>query len=208
MELTKSTVWVAKALGAKDQLRQRIAWGLSQIFVVSVQGLGEGNLAEAWLAFYDIFVRRATGNFRDVLREVTYSPLMGRYLTHSGSSSFAHNGRYPNENYAREVMQLFTIGLDKLHPDGTPVLDESGEVVPSYDNDQILNFARVFTGFVEQPERSNIEPSGRNRNLIDPLRMLVDRHDVFPKPNLDGNFLGDGFPLCSDTIPAHSYLAG
>jgi len=205
-DLTKSTTWVAKALGAKDQLRQRMAWGLSQIFVVSVQGFGEGHLSEAWLTFYDILVRGALGNFGDVLREITHSPLMGRYLTHTGSSSFAHDGKHPNENYAREIMQLFTIGLKRLSSDGAPLRDESETTIPSYDNQQILNFARVFTGFVEQPGRANIELDGSHKNLIDPLRMNVERHDVFPKPDLEGKYLGDGFPMCTDSLPDHAYL--
>merc|ERR1711933_328882 len=103
-----------KALTAEDQLRQRAAWALSQIFVVSAQGFGNNEFTELWLNFYDIFVRNSFGNFRDVLREVTYSPIMGDYLTYEGNRAFDNLASFPDENYAREIMQLFTIGLWKL----------------------------------------------------------------------------------------------
>ena len=102
--LGRSIVWVNRALAGKDQLRQRVAWALSQIFVVSLAGLPFDAQSELWLNYYDIFVRNALGNFYDVLREVTYSPAMGRFLTHSGSSSYNFNRNFPNENYPREIM--------------------------------------------------------------------------------------------------------
>jgi hypothetical protein len=202
--LGKAAVWSTKALEARDQLRQRVAWALSQVFVVSSQGFGYNEYSEMWLNYYDIFVRNAFGNFRELLREVTFSPLMGRYLTHSGSSSYDHNKRFPNENYAREVMQLFTIGLDKLNPDGSVVRDANGTDVPTYGMEHILNFARAFTGFVEQSHRANIENTGGN--LIDPMRLDVRMRDRYPKPDLDGNFIGDGYPLCDDVTPPHFHL--
>merc|ERR1719414_1576453 len=178
--LGKAAVWVTKAVESNDQLRQRMAWGLSQIFVVSAQGFNFNEYSEMWLNYYDIFVRNAFGNFRDLLREVTYSPLMGRYLTHSGSTSYDYNKRFPNENYAREVQQLFTIGLDLLNPDGTPKRDAKGNTLPTYTTGHILNFARVFTGFVEQKERGNIENTGGN--IIDPLKLKAQYRDRYPKP--------------------------
>ncbi|CAJ1395594.1 unnamed protein product [Effrenium voratum] len=195
-KLSKSTVWTAKALGAEDQLRQRTAWALSQIFVVSANGFGRNERTEVWLNYYDIFVRNAFGNFRDLLREVTYNPLMGSYLTNTGSSSYDYNNRFPNENYAREIMQLFTIGLDMLYPNGTAVRDAQGNVVPTYGMDKIVSFAKVFTGFQERSFRANIE-NWDNDNLIDPLKMDAGRHDVHPKNDLYGGYLGDGLPLCA-----------
>merc|ERR1719422_2536929 len=85
--------------------------------VVSLSGLPQDHSTELWLNYYDIFVRGALGNFRDILREVTYSPAMGTFLTHTGSSSFDYSKTFPNENYAREIMQLFTIGIFKLEED-------------------------------------------------------------------------------------------
>merc|ERR1719203_2208308 len=93
----RSTVWVMRALRGQDQLRQRMAWGLSQIMVVSLAGLDKDSETELWLNYYDIFVRNAFGSYKDVLREVTYSPLMGNFLTHTGSSSYDYNNKFPNE---------------------------------------------------------------------------------------------------------------
>ena len=146
------------------------------------------------MIYYDIFIRNAFGNSQDLLREVTYSPLMGDYLTYAGSTSWDHNRRYPDENYVRELMELFTIGKFLLHEGGAPVLDDNGRQIQVYNNDNAMDFARVFTGFERQPFRSNIE---RNpwQNHIDPMRINAQNHDVYPKMDLNGNHLGDGFPL-------------
>eukprot|EP00933_Yihiella_yeosuensis_P021713 TRINITY_DN1715_c0_g1_i2.p1 TRINITY_DN1715_c0_g1~~TRINITY_DN1715_c0_g1_i2.p1 ORF type:complete len:1866 (-),score=308.01 TRINITY_DN1715_c0_g1_i2:397-5517(-) len=199
----KTTVWLAKALHAKDQLRQRVAWALSQIFVVS-DSIGREERIEMWVNYYDIFVRNAFGNYRDVLREVTYSPVMGDYLTFKRNRAFDFTNNYPDENYAREIMQLFSIGLWKLNPDGSRKKDADGNDIQTYTNEHITSFARVLTGFDHQSRRGNIEDTGSS-NFIDPMRMKADWHDVYPKPNLDGGFLGDGYPLCSD-LPAGAFL--
>ena len=202
-ESGKAATWVMLALQAPDQLRQRVAWALSQIFVVSTQDVGMNHLNELWTNYYDIFVRGAFGNFLDILREVTFSPIMGVYLTHSGSTSYDHDFNFPNENYAREVMQLFTIGTQKLNVDGTSLL-VNGEVVPTYDNSNILTFARVFTGFNHRGPRRNTEFS--TTNDIDPMGITASVHDKNPKADLDGNYLGDGLPLCED-LPPFSWLS-
>jgi len=193
----KSAVWTMQALFADDQLRQRVAWALSQIYVCSVNGGGYSERAESWLNYYDIFVRNAFGNLRDVLREVTYNPIMGDYLTYKRNRAMDETGRFPDENYAREAMQLFSIGLWKLNPDGSEMKDANGNSIPTYGNDAIMDFARVFTGFDEQRDRGNLEYVD-GKNQIDPMQMKVDWHDRYPKPTLDGRYLGDGYPLCSD----------
>ncbi|CAJ1332243.1 unnamed protein product [Effrenium voratum] len=194
--LSKASVWSQLALQAPDQLRQRMAWALAQIFVVAPDAATE-NHTEMFVHFYDIFVRHAFGNYRDILREVTYSPVMGDYLTYKRNRAFDSDGVYPDENYAREIMQLFSIGLWKLNPDGSR-METEGNTVPTYSNTDIMNFARVFTGFDEQAERSNIEHTEGKSNVIDPMRMRAEWHDVYPKPKLDGGYLGDGYPLCAD----------
>jgi cullin-associated NEDD8-dissociated protein 1 len=205
MRLSKSTVWANVALHAQDQLRQRVAWALSQVLVVSMAGFSSNPLNnEAWVNYYDIFVRNAFGNYRDVLREVTYSPLMGDYLSFRDSQSRDEDRRYPDENYAREIMQLFSIGLWELHPNGTQKLDGQGDAIPTYTNEHVMTFARVFTGFKSQAMRANIEYELRNG--VDPMRMRAQSHDVYPKPDLNGDYLGDGYPLCDD-IPAHAFLS-
>ncbi|CAK9019081.1 unnamed protein product [Durusdinium trenchii] len=206
-ELAKTAVWTMQALYAEDQLRQRTAWALSQIFVLAVVGGSFEGRTEMWLNYYDIFIRNAFGTYRDILREVTYNPIMGDYLTFKRNRAFDESNNYPDENFAREIMQLFSIGLWKLNPDGTRKKDASGLDIPTYTNEHIMNFARVFTGFDEQADRDNVEYV-QNHNFIDPMRVNARWHDVYPKPDLDGNFLGDGYPLCSDLPPGYFLLQG
>ena len=100
----KSMVWSNIVLKAPDQLRQRVAWALSQTFVVGTSGSSKGSESEAWHSFYDIFVRNAFGNLRSILQEVSYSALMGDYLTYLGNEAlggYAGGSAFPDENYAR-----------------------------------------------------------------------------------------------------------
>lgn len=107
---------------------------------------------------------------------------------------------------AREIMQLYTIGLHELHDDGTETRDEFDRVVQTYTNTDILSNARIFTGFTFTARRGNTEELFRSeKSRIDPLRIEVDKHDFFPKTSVDGNWIGDRFPLCVD-LPQHSFL--
>ena len=120
---------------------------MSQYFVVGEPGSNHPNTTERYLNFYDIFVRGAFGNFRNILSEVTWSPHMGYYLSYiNNKKANPSQGTFPDENFAREVMQLFTIGLWELNQDGTLELDNDGNAIPTYDNDDIAEFAKVFTG--------------------------------------------------------------
>ena len=92
-----------KALYGKDQLRQRTAWALSQIFVAAVPGYKYDWQSEMWVNYYDIFVRNAFTNFRDVLREVTYSPVMGDYFTYKKNTAFDANKNYPDINFKLNI---------------------------------------------------------------------------------------------------------
>ena len=141
------TVWYNVVLNAPDQLRHRMAWALSQITVVARAGVANTRFEyEPWLAYFDIHVRNAFGNYRDILKEVVFNPFMAIYLTYHGNRAFAYAGNYPDENFAREIMQLFTVGLWKLNMDGTQMLDRKGEPIPTYSNDDILSFAKVVIG--------------------------------------------------------------
>ena len=129
------------ALTGPDQLRQRVAFALHQLIPVSGRDL---NNQSSWVSPYlQKIDSDAFGNFRSVLMDVTLNPGMGNYLDMAGNSR-----ANPNENYAREIMQLFSIGVDSLNQDGTPVLDAQGNRVPSYSESTIQNLARVFTGWV------------------------------------------------------------
>jgi uncharacterized protein (DUF1800 family) len=142
-----TTPFARAAIAGRDQLRQRVAFALSQILVASRRDPNLENKPLAMMDFYDIFVRNAFGNYRDVLHEVTLHPVMGRYLSHIGNQKARPEiNQYPDENYAREVMQLFSIGLWELNPDGTRQTNTLGQHIPTYGNAQITEFARVFTG--------------------------------------------------------------
>ncbi len=130
------------ALSRPDQLRQRVSWALHKFIVVA--GRDMNNNEASWYAPYlQTIDRNSFGNFRTLLFEMTLNPGMGRYLDMAGNSRVS-----PNENYARELMQLFSIGTDVLNQDGTPVLDANGNRIPTYGQTEITNFARVFTGWV------------------------------------------------------------
>ena len=131
-----------QAITGPDQLRQRVTWGFSQIFVVG----DVNNMRNS--AYYDILAANSFGNFRTLLEDVTLSPAMGYWLSHIGNrKEDPATGRLPDENYAREVMQLFTIGLWKLNPDGTRMLDGLGKPIPTYSQEDIRGMAKVLTGW-------------------------------------------------------------
>jgi uncharacterized protein (DUF1800 family) len=140
------------ALTQPDQLRQRVALAIHQIIVVGGQPLN--NNETSWFAPYlQTIDRNAFGNFRTLLYQVTLNPGMGEYLNMRGNSVGDRNNPNPNENYGREIMQLFSIGVDTLNQDGTPVLDIDGNRVPSYDQSTISNLSRVFTGWDLGPNK-------------------------------------------------------
>jgi hypothetical protein len=171
----KENVWSMIALDAPDQLRQRVAWALSQIFVVTPNQIDNAELlSEVFMNYYDIFVRNAFGNYRDILKEVSYSPMMAEMLSFLESRSAAYVKRVeervsrPDENYAREIMQLFTIGIFRLNADGTLMKVNKTEV-PTYDNTDIQTFARAWTGFRRQYFRANFEGYSHTGNRMDPM---------------------------------------
>ncbi len=148
--------WTQAITGA-DQLRQRVAFALSEIFVVSQLSAPVNQRPRGLADYLDMLGREAFGNFRSLLERVSLHPIMGLYLSHlRNQKEDPLTGRVPDENYAREVMQLFTIGLYQLNPDGTVRLDGRGQKIPTYTNDDVMGLARVFTGFSwAGPDTSN-----------------------------------------------------
>ncbi|WP_338393859.1 DUF1800 domain-containing protein [Fulvitalea axinellae] len=139
--------WWHNIMNTDDQLRQRATLALSEIFVISEKSNLE--LSGPGLAnYYDMLSKHAFGNYRDLLFDVTMHPMMGVYLSHmnNGKTDKAKN-LHPDENYAREIMQLFSIGLYELNTDGTRKKDAKGNDIPTYDNNDIKEFAKIFTGF-------------------------------------------------------------
>jgi len=164
-----------------DPLRQRVAFALSQIYVISDRMESLGTNPVGMTNFYDMLLDRAFGNFRDLLYDVSLHPCMGLYLSHLGNRKATGN-TFPDENYAREVMQLFSIGLWMLNPDGTQMLDPLGEPIPTYSNADITQFARVFTGLSHFD--SNF--GGYSANFTQPMIAFDGEHDLAPKTLLLG----------------------
>lgn len=136
-----------QAVKGPDQLRQRIVFALSQILVVSFRSNLESE-PFAIAGYLDTLNRQAFGNFRQLLEAVALSPAMGRYLDHlQNDKEDPATGRNPNENFARELLQLFSIGLYRLHPDGSLMLDGSGLPMTTYDQEVVKGFSQVFTGW-------------------------------------------------------------
>jgi uncharacterized protein (DUF1800 family) len=139
--------WYKLAATSRDQLRQRVAFALSEIFVIgNMQQLV--NEPQGQTKYYDLLVNGAFGNFRTLLEQVSLSPMMGFWLSHmANQKADPVKGTSPDENYAREIMQLFSIGLVQLQPDGTLLLDSGGQPVPTYNQQTITEVAKVFTGW-------------------------------------------------------------
>jgi len=141
----QGTFW-QQALAAPDELRQRVKYALSEIFVVSTNNSAVQNFPRGEAQYYDTLGNDAFGNFRTLLNDVTLNPMMGQFLSMLGNDK-GNATTDPDENYAREVMQLLTIGLYQLNDDGSQKLDASGNPIPTYSNNDVMGLAAVFTGF-------------------------------------------------------------
>ena len=139
-------------ISAPDALRKRAALALSEFFVVSHSSMEIDWRGYTMTAYWDILNQHAFGNFRDLLEAITLSPAMGHFLnTRGNQKENPATGRLPDENYAREVMQLFTIGLYELNLDGSVKTDGAGKKLETYDSDDVSQLARVFTGYDFDP---------------------------------------------------------
>ncbi|MEM9861756.1 MAG: DUF1800 family protein, partial [Myxococcota bacterium] len=206
------------ALVGEDQLRQRVAWALAQLFVVS-NATGEvlTDVPPSLAYFQDGLIDGAFGNFRDLLTHVTYAPAMGYYLTFLGSErADPATGRQPDENYARELLQLFTIGVLELAPDGTPTTRDGR--TETYTNDDITGLARVFTGFqldaadVENQRELRENPAAYPEPWRRPLRIEASAHSarekIFLGATIPANTSGDeSVRLALDAIFSHPNVA-
>ncbi len=178
--------WWTHAIVAPDQLRQRVAFALSEILVVSSLGAGLGDQPVAMGAYYDVLTRNAFGNFRQLLEEITLNPAMGRFLDMLRNSK-ADPARkiIPNENYAREILQLFSTGVYRLNLDGSLTLDGQGFPVETYDQNAILGLSATFTGW-------NFAQTGTPRwfgapsNYREPMISFANYHEPAAKTILDG----------------------
>lgn len=190
---TSTFAYWRNVLNGPDQLRQRVAYALSQILVVS-NGGGEvlTDVPSAVAYYMDVLATGALGNYRDLLEQVTYTPAMGHYLTYMGNQKGdPATGRVPDENYAREILQLFTIGTVQLNADGSPQRNSANQLIETYSNADITGLAKVFTGLDESEE----EPDSEVEVMAAPMIVVEARHSQQEK-----SFLGS-------TIPANTRAA-
>lgn len=207
--ISRLEAWWRIALTAPDQLRQRLAFAWSEIMVVSDQGNGLNNQPVGLANYYDLLLRYGSGtnsSYRQLLEQVTLSPVMGVYLSHLGNEKpdVTRNIR-PDENYAREVMQLFTIGLVQLEPDGKPRLDSHGQTIPSYDQSIIEGFAHVFTGWTSA---GTVRFDRPRPDYINPMIAFADFHATGEKKLLNNTVLPAGQSAQQDLTQALDNLAG
>ncbi len=213
-----TNLFLDEAIAGNDQLRQRMVLALSEIIVVSSDGMLSG-YPEVMAYYVDILSENAFGNYRDLLNDITYSPGMGWYLSHMRNrKGDMASGRVPDENYAREILQLFSIGLVELEMDGTPKTDGQGQQIDTYDNRDVTGLAKVFTGL-------SLEGSGFNRlyrncptlrrdcpRVYQPMIMFDQYHSELEKSFLDltipANTSGtDSIQMALDEIFNHPNVA-
>ena len=197
----KMNAWWGRAMGLPklrpdatqeqlpDPLRQRVGFALSQIFVISDRMERLATEPAAMTHYYDKLLESSFGNYRTLLKDVALHPCMGQYLSHLANRKSNPTAKtFPDENFAREIMQLFSIGLWMLNPDGTRILDGQGRPIPTYDNDDITEFAKVFTG-LSYGQLNNGNPANfgdYEGDFTVPMKGWDSEHDLGPKTLLLG----------------------
>lgn len=183
--------WWQQVMDGPDPLRQRVALALSEIFVVSDNNSEVSQTPIGAANYYDMLLRDSFGNYKDLLRDVSLHPVMGAYLSHlRNDKSDPRSGRYPDENYAREIMQLFSIGLFQLKPNGQLLLDGKGQPIPTYDNGVITEMAKIWTGLAfDGPDRDFYQGQPV---WTKPMRMYEEHHEPGAKHLLRGRFAPAG----------------
>ena len=186
LQRDRRDIWFRNVITGPDQLRQRVAFALSEIMVVAESGVLR-QMPYGLAGYYDILTRNAFGNFRDLMEEVTLHPAMGVYLSMLGNERPDPSRNIsPDENYARELMQLFTIGLVELNIDGTMRTDAEGQPVPTYNQDIVEGFAHVFTGW-NYAGGANFNRARRNETSQTlPMRLYPEFHATGTKLLLNG----------------------
>ncbi|HEX8367213.1 MAG TPA: DUF1800 domain-containing protein [Pyrinomonadaceae bacterium] len=196
--------WFFKeAFYGNAQLRHRTAWALSQIWVTSGETIKQSS---HMIAFHKALSKNAFGNYRALMYDVTLNPAMGDYLDMIRSTKNS-----PNENYAREILQLFSIGLYMLNQDGTLKLDNQGNPIPTYSQETINNFSKLFTGWTYCHEPGVCpQMTPGTLNFKDPMILNPDNHDTSAKTLLNyPNAVNQNIPACSDcSDPTRTWIYG
>jgi uncharacterized protein (DUF1800 family) len=192
-DMSYEAIWQQWLFG-EDRLRARVAFALSQILVVS--NIAPDLRPYAMSSYMDLLNRHAFGNYRTLLRAMTLHPAMGYFLNLLRSEKEdAQEGTRPNENYAREFLQLFTVGLVKLDAQGTPLRDGAGQTVPTYDEATVQGFARALTGWsFAQSKHFHDADENLDANWTTPMVPFADRHETGTKRLLDGTTISGGGP--------------
>ncbi|MDH4455649.1 MAG: DUF1800 family protein [Verrucomicrobiota bacterium] len=181
--------WWRNSISNADQLRQRIAFAMSEIHVISGQGPLD-NRGEAIAFFYDKLNEASFGNFRDILETTTLTPAMGRYLDMKNNDKpDPATGRIPNENYAREIKQLFAVGLYRMWPDGTLMLTSKDTPIDTYTQREIVGFSHVFTGWTDGYTGAYRTSLNAPANWMGLMREVPARHYTGPKRVLNNEVL-------------------
>jgi uncharacterized protein (DUF1800 family) len=185
---TMESFW-QQAVRSQDQLRQRMTFALSEIFVVSTVNSPVDIQEDAHASYLDMLSRGAFGNYRTLLEDVSIHPTMGIYLSWFKNEKEVVGGRQPDENYAREVMQLFSIGLWQLNLDGTRKTDANGKFIPTYSQDDIKGMAKVFTGWSWGQDPATNDPTNFGYPPIRwdlPMQAYPDYHSMSEKRIING----------------------
>lgn len=202
--LVQDTFW-QQSISGNDQLRQRVEYALSELFVISTEpNFSIQSMPRGEANYYDLLGADAFGNFRTLLQDVTLNPMMGQFLSMQGNDK-GNATTDPDENYAREVMQLFTIGLYQLNDDGSLVLDSNGQPSPTYSNTDVQGLAAVFTGFSWNIPGNNSDTAWSNCCLyvgpgygeeLLPMQSFPSHHSTVQK-----QFLGVTIPASASPDP-------
>lgn len=180
-------------VNAKDQLRQRVAFALSQILVISDRDPALENRVRGFAHYHDTLLKHSFGNYRQLLSDIALNPMMGDFLSSRRNEKAEPDLNIePDENFARELMQLFTIGLDQLENDGTRKRDSNGQRLLAYDQQDVMNFARVFTGWNYGDSNQMRDDRRTLESEILPMKAYEDFHDRNPKQLLDGQTVSGG----------------
>lgn len=207
--------WWQAAMTKPDILRQRIALALSEIMVISTNSNIRSD-GEGVASYYDVLMKHAFGNYRDLIEDITLHPSMGVFLSHfRNGKTDVENNTYPDENYAREIMQLFSIGLYELNTDGTLKTDDQGDPIPTYDDEDIRNMAKVMTGLgagamtqegIDEGRDLNFFISARLLDYTEPMVMYESHHEPGEKIILGDKVIPAGQTGEEDLAMALDYL--
>ena len=193
-------------IGATGEVRTRAALALSEMLVVSLNGVNFRWKSQAMAKYWDILAENAFGNFRDLLEEITLNPAMGTWLNTKGNRAADGKGRQPDENYAREVMQLFTIGLYELNPDGTPRVGSDGQPIETYSNTDVQELAKAFTGYDFDYSGTREVPSPTGSGTISTLEYALAPMTADPSkwryPRKSGYHSDEAKTFLTAAIPA------